>query len=100
MSEEARQALEGADAGSECLRFPLSAGEAREDVDHQGQACSVTDCIFNLDVIKQAEGSRWALRATAVCTQVHADVQAIHENRNPQAKPVPNRHLGRKSIVP
>ena len=38
----------------ESLRFPLSLSDASYDLDKAGQPCTTFDCIFNLDVLKQA----------------------------------------------
>jgi PIH1 N-terminal domain len=41
-------------AANEALRFPLSVGERREDVDHTGAPCYVVDAIFNADIVRTA----------------------------------------------
>jgi len=50
------EALSGADA--EHLRFPLSLGEPRNDLDRQGDPCTVLDCVFNTDVVRGAQSLR------------------------------------------
>ncbi|KAK9824576.1 hypothetical protein WJX72_011454 [[Myrmecia] bisecta] len=44
--------------GSEALRFPLSLGEARNDLDRKGDPCTLFDVILNSDVVKQAMAFR------------------------------------------
>ena len=43
----------GADSDMEALRFPLSCGRPRQDVDKKGQPCISIDCILHSDVVKQ-----------------------------------------------
>jgi len=58
MPEEVEKALANVDNLSEgqadTLRFPLSLGPARTDLDRKGAPCTTYDVIFNLDVIKQS----------------------------------------------
>lgn len=60
--EEVSKALENANdvdnEGAQALRIPLSCGDIRRDVDKKGDMCSLVDCIFNLDVVKQASVAR------------------------------------------
>ena len=57
---------ESSAADAEALRFPLSAGKPRHDVDKKGQACMTVDCILNADVVKQVGGGRSAGSVAAV----------------------------------
>ena len=51
--------LESADIKpDESLRFPLSLSDAVYDLDKQGAPCTTYDCIFNLDVLKQAMANK------------------------------------------
>ena len=53
--EEVAKKLEKAETTpDESLRFPLSLSDAAYDLDKQGKPCTTFDCIFNLDVLKQA----------------------------------------------
>ena len=45
-------------APDESLRFPLSLSEPRNDLDRKGEPCTVFDCAFNADVVKQATAHR------------------------------------------
>ncbi len=45
-------------APDESLRFPLSLSEPRNDLDRKGEPCTVFDCAFNADVVKQAAAHR------------------------------------------
>eukprot|EP00884_Botryococcus_braunii_P008127 jgi/Botrbrau1/17315/Bobra.0015s0064.2 len=57
--KEALEKLGNEEEGdAESLRFPLSLGEARPDQDHKGDLCTSVDCIFNEDVVKQAQSYR------------------------------------------
>lgn len=61
--EEVLKALENTkskqDASfQDALRFPLSCSDPREDSDKKGEPCSIFDCIFNVDVVKQAKAFR------------------------------------------
>ena len=49
------------------LRIPLSCGEAREDMDRQGEACTVVDVIFNDDVLTQSRAFRCAVLHCRPC---------------------------------
>ena len=40
------------------FRFPLSLSDAVYDLDKAGQPCTTFDCIFNLDVLKQAMANK------------------------------------------
>ncbi|GAX75054.1 hypothetical protein CEUSTIGMA_g2498.t1 [Chlamydomonas eustigma] len=55
--DEVQKALENrAESGEEAesLRFPLSCGQLKADVDKKGDRCFSCDCILNADVLKQA----------------------------------------------
>lgn len=43
------------DEQMEALRMPISVGDLCPDVDKKGDPCLVVDCIFNLDIAKQAK---------------------------------------------
>ena len=65
--EEVRKALDAQNAAmsseqvESALRIPLSCGEAREDMDRQGEACTVVDVVFNDDVLTQSRAFRCAV---------------------------------------
>ncbi|KAK9836797.1 hypothetical protein WJX74_008282 [Apatococcus lobatus] len=48
----------GATDDTETVRFPLSMGPLRPDLDHKGDDCSVIDVVFNSDVLREAAGFR------------------------------------------
>lgn len=48
-------------AGAEALRFPVSLGEARNDLDKKGLPCTVYDVVLNQEVIAAAGESRCAI---------------------------------------
>ena len=52
---QVQKALENRDNGAdaESLRFPLSCGQPKMDMDRKGQRCLTCDCIINADVLKQ-----------------------------------------------
>ena len=60
--EEVQKALETREdavgSGSEHLRFPLSAGQAKQDLDKKGERCITVDCILNTDIVSQAAAFR------------------------------------------
>lgn len=60
--EEVQKALESREdsmgSGSEHLRFPLSAGQAKQDLDKKGERCVTVDCILNTDIVNQAAAFR------------------------------------------
>ena len=51
-------AAEGGGEPSDVLRFPLSVGPLRRDLDAKDQPCFVIDCVFNLEVVRSAAGNR------------------------------------------
>eukprot|EP00798_Chlamydomonas_sp_ICE-L_P025828 gene25828-11504_t len=57
--DEVKSALENvdnlSDAEADTLRFPLSMGQAKNEVDKKGEHCTSFDCILNADVIQQAQ---------------------------------------------
>ena len=55
---EAIRAAEDTGEVAEVLRFPLSLGSFRVDVDKKGEACHVLDIVLNPDVLKQAQAFR------------------------------------------
>ena len=65
--EEVRRALDvqneamSSEQVESALRIPLSCGKVREDVDRQGEACTVVDVIFNDDVLAQSRAFRCAV---------------------------------------
>lgn len=52
---QVKKALEDRDNenSSESLRFPLSCGQPKMDIDRKGNKCLTCDCIVNADVLKQ-----------------------------------------------
>lgn len=77
MPKEVIRALEaGASSasGEACLRFPLSAADARVDVDGSGQSCVVFDVVFNSTVMRHAVVFKTLKRFLAeLCLKVVAD---------------------------
>lgn len=76
MPKEVIRALEaGASSASDaCLRFPLSAADARVDVDGSGQSCVVFDVVFNSTVMRHAVVFKTLKRFLAeLCLKVVAD---------------------------
>lgn len=76
MPKEVIRALEaGASSASDaCLRFPLSAADARVDVDGSGQSCVVFDVVFNSTVVRHALVFKTLKRFLAeLCLKVVAD---------------------------
>jgi hypothetical protein len=78
MPKEVIRALEaGASSSSSidsCLRFPLSAADARIDVDSSGQSCVVFDVVFNSTVMRHAMVFKTLKRFLAeLCLKVVAD---------------------------
>ena len=65
--EEVEKAIAAAaeehSAGAEAVRFPVSLGEARNDLDKKGVPCTVYDVVFNDEVIDAATKSRYACPA-------------------------------------
>ena len=65
--EEVRKALDvqneavSSEQVESALRIPLSCGQAREDMDRQGEVCTVVDVIFNDDVLAQSRAFRCAV---------------------------------------
>lgn len=62
MPEDVENALANVDnldaQQGDTLRFPLSLGPLRRDLDKKGEPCMTFDVILNLDVIKQAQAYR------------------------------------------
>lgn len=56
LKEYGKEALD--DEQMEALRVPISVGSLCPDVDKKGDPCLVVDCIFNLDIAKQAKSIR------------------------------------------
>ena len=53
------KAREGITDDTDTVRFPLSMGPLRPELDHKGDACSVIDVVFNSDVLREASGFRY-----------------------------------------
>ncbi|KAG1670198.1 hypothetical protein FOA52_014974 [Chlamydomonas sp. UWO 241] len=47
-----------AEADAESLRFPLSAGQPKVDIDKKGERCVTFDCILNTEIVRQASAHR------------------------------------------
>ena len=80
MPKEVIRALKaGASSASEaCLRFPLSAADARVDVDGSGQSCVVFDVVFNSIVMRHAVVFKTLKRFLAeLCLKVVADKHLV-----------------------
>ncbi|GMH36547.1 hypothetical protein BSKO_04415 [Bryopsis sp. KO-2023] len=56
LKDYAKDALD--DEQLEALRIPISVGDLLNDVDKKGEVCTVIDCVFNLDIAKQAKVTR------------------------------------------
>ncbi|CAG9462092.1 unnamed protein product [Pedinophyceae sp. YPF-701] len=56
--QEALEKQEMTEQDAQVLRFPISMGEVRNDLDNKGQPCSVIDCIFNAKVITNCGSNR------------------------------------------
>ena len=54
VEEALDKASEGDEAAAQSLRFPLSCGEPRSELDKEGEPCTVLDVVFNSDITKQA----------------------------------------------
>ena len=55
------QAAQG--AHTDDFNFPLSMGAVSEDVDSQGATCLTVDCVFNSEVLHNAQTHRHVLEA-------------------------------------
>ena len=55
---DVREALDNAEGAVDVLRLPLSMGPPRNDLDHNKECCTTMDCIFHIDILKQAESYR------------------------------------------
>ena len=55
---DVREALDKAEGAVDVVRLPLSMGPSRDDLDHSKERCTTMDCIFNINILKQAESYR------------------------------------------
>lgn len=53
-------------AGADALRFPVSLGEARNDLDKKGVPCTVYDVVLNEEIIEAASKSRCVYKVSSI----------------------------------